>query len=35
MALVSEMSRLAWELTGRPFPNVPRSEWPGRVVRPS
>ena len=24
----------AWLLSGQELPNIPRSEWPGRVIRP-
>ena len=32
-ALVEELSRECWLLSGRPVPNLPRSEWPIRVFR--
>lgn len=31
--LVQVLSRRMWELTGRPWPDYPRSAMPGRVVR--
>ena len=32
--LVAELSRRAWELTGKPWPSLPRKEWPVTIVRP-
>ena len=33
MALVGELTRAAWAMTGRPWPDLPRSEWPVRIIR--
>lgn len=33
LEMVALLSQRAWELTGKPFPNLPRTEWPVRVVR--
>jgi len=35
LAMVVELSRRLWELTGRPVPVYSRSDMPGRVVRQS
>lgn len=32
--LVARLSRRAWELTGKPWPSLPRAEWPLKIVRP-
>lgn len=32
LALVTELSRRAWELTGRPFPSYTRATMPVRVT---
>ncbi len=34
MALVTELTRMAWALRGEPIPDYPRSSMPGRVIRP-
>ncbi len=31
--MVSELSRRAWELTGKPWPQLPRAAWPVTIVR--
>jgi hypothetical protein len=31
--MVATLSQRAWELTGKPFPTLPRSEWPVRIIR--
>lgn len=31
--MVALLTRRAWELTGEPWPSLPRSEWPVRVLR--
>ena len=33
LAMVAELSRRMWELTGRPVPSYPRAAMPGRVLR--
>lgn len=33
LEMVDILSQRAWELTGKPFPNLPRSQWPVRIVR--
>jgi hypothetical protein len=33
LALVDVLTREAWALAGRPWPQLPRSEWPVRVLR--
>ena len=33
VSLVWDATCAAWSHTGRPFPDVPRSEWPGTVTR--
>ncbi len=33
LAMVAELSRRMWELTGRAVPSYPRSAMPGRVLR--
>lgn len=33
LEMVAELSRRAWELSGNPWPSLPRSEWPVRVVK--
>jgi len=33
--MVGVLSRRAWELTGKPFPAIPRRAWPAVVIRPS
>ena len=35
LAMVHELSRRMWELTGRPVPRYPRAEMPVRVIRPA
>jgi hypothetical protein len=32
--LGARLSRRAWELTGKPWPTLPRAEWPLTIVRP-
>jgi hypothetical protein len=32
--LVAQLSRRAWELTGKPWPSLPRAKWPLTVIRP-
>ena len=32
--MVAELTRRAWELTGKPWPRLPRAEWPVTIVRP-
>jgi len=33
LQMVDVLSRRMWELTGKPWPQIPRSEWPVRIVR--
>ncbi len=33
VSLVWDVTVAAWLLAGKELPNVPRSQWPGRVVR--
>jgi hypothetical protein len=33
LAMLAELSRRMWSLTGRPVPSYSRAEMPGRVVR--
>ena len=33
LAMVSELSRRMWELTGRPLPTYTRATLPARVIR--
>lgn len=33
LAMVAELSRRMWELTGRPIPSYTRAEMPGQVIR--
>ena len=35
LAMVTELTRRMWELTGRPVPSYQRAAMPGRVVRPA
>ena len=35
IALVWPLTVRAWRLSGRELPDVPRSQWPGRVIRPA
>ncbi|MGI8519088.1 MAG: hypothetical protein ACR2MC_00505 [Actinomycetota bacterium] len=35
LAMVAELSRRMWELTGRPVPSYSRAAMPGRVLRPA
>ncbi len=35
LAMVAELSRRMWELTGRPAPSYSRPGMPGRVFRPA
>ena len=35
LAMVVELSRRMWTLTGRPVPSYARSAMPGRVIRPA
>lgn len=28
LEMVAVLTRRTWEITGRPWPNVPRGEWP-------
>ena len=35
VALVWEVTLRAWRLSGRELPDVPRSQWPGRMIRPA
>jgi hypothetical protein len=32
--MVALLTRRAWELTGKPWPSLPRAEWPVTIVRP-
>ena len=34
LEMVAILSKRMWELSGRPVPSYPRSQMPGRVVRP-
>ncbi|MBK9386921.1 MAG: hypothetical protein IPN34_19070 [Planctomycetes bacterium] len=34
LAMVEELSRQAWELSGRPWPSYTRAEIPVRIFRP-
>lgn len=31
--MVALLTRRAWELSGRPWPAIPRAEWPVAVIR--
>lgn len=31
--MVALLTRRAWELSGRPWPTIPRAEWPVAVIR--
>ncbi len=33
LAMVWQLTVEAWSLTGRPLPDLPRSEWPVRIRR--
>jgi len=33
LAMVTELSRRMWELTGRPMPSYPRAAMPVRILR--
>jgi|UPI0007322F6F hypothetical protein len=35
MAMVWQLTLDAWALTGRPWPDYPRTAAPGRVIRPA
>ena len=35
LAMLDELSRRMWALTGRPLPACPRTGMPGRVLRPA
>lgn len=35
IALVWPLTVRAWRLSGRELPDVPRSHWPGRMIRPA
>lgn len=35
VAMVARLTRIQWELSGRPLPSYRRSEMPGRVIRRS
>ncbi|MBL8900731.1 MAG: hypothetical protein JNM84_24075 [Planctomycetes bacterium] len=34
LAMLEELSRQAWELSGRPWPSYTRAEIPVRIFRP-
>lgn len=29
--LATELTRMSWELAGRPWPSIPRCQWPIRI----
>jgi hypothetical protein len=35
LEMVTVLSQRMWELSGRPVPRYPRSQMPGRVIRPT
>ena len=35
LAMLAELSRRMWAMTGRPVPAYPRAGMPGHVVRPA
>jgi len=35
LAMLTELSRRMWALTGRQVPEYPRARMPGRIIRPA
>lgn len=34
VAMVHRLTLDAWAMSGRPLPDLPRDQWPGRIIRP-